>query len=236
MQSVYENFSVIYKKIFETYQMQINSYLLNYNSWKYLFLLTGFAVLTTFAINYLFLTEGLYYQSYGVQLAAKRIAKMIEVSQKWQWLGYVFVPIVVFIRVCFTATCLYIGCFIAELRINFGKLFKVAILADFVFVLAGITKLVVIVFFKNIGTITDLKFQPLSLLELFDRKSVDTLFFYPLSLISVFELFYWLVLAGLLSSVINQTFGKSLKTVASSYGIGLLLWVLFVMFLTVNLT
>ena len=214
----------------------MNEYLLKYNGWKYFFLLSVFAILITFAINFLFVSDVLYYQSYGEQLAAGRIAKMIEATQKWQWLGYIFVPIVVFIRVCFTATCLYIGCFIAELRINFGKLFKVALLADFVFVLAGITKLVIMIFFKDISTISDLQFQPLSLLELFDRKAVDTLLIYPFSLISIFELLYWLALAWLLSGVIEKPFGNSLKTVASSYGIGLLLWVLFVMFLTVNLT
>lgn len=70
-----------------------------------------------------------------------------------------------------------------------------------------------------------MQFQPLSLLELFDRKSVDPLFIYPFSLISVFEMLYWLALAWLLSGVIEKPIGNSLKTVVSSYGIGLLLWV-----------
>lgn len=213
----------------------MNDYLLKYNGWKYFLLLAVFYVLISFAINYLFLTDGLYYQSLGEQLATERIAKMIEVSQKWQWLGYIFLPIIILIRVCFTAICIYIGCFLANIKVRFNELFKIALLADFVFVLAGIIKLVILIFFKDISTINDLQFQPLSLLELFDRISVDTLFIYPLSLISVFELLYWWVLAVLLSTIINKSFGASLKAVASSYGIGLLFWVLFVMFLTVNL-
>jgi len=213
----------------------MNDYLLKYNGWKYFLLLAVFYVLISFAINYLFLTDGLYYQSFGEQLATERIAKMVEVSQKWQWLGYVLLPIIISVRVCFTTICIYTGCFLVNIRVEFRKLFKVALLADFVFVLAGILKLVILIFFKDISTITDLQFQPLSLMELFDRTSIDSLFIYPFTLISVFELLYWLVLAGLLSSVINKPFGNSLKTVASSYGIGLLLWVLFIMFLTVNL-
>lgn len=212
----------------------MNENWLKFNGGKYFLLLTGFYILTTFAINYLFLTDGLYSQTFGGQLATDRIAKMIELTQKWQWLGYVFLPIIILTRVCFTAICFYIGCFLANIKVGFIQLFKVALLSDYVFVLAGVTKLVILIFYKDISTIADLQFQPLSLLELFDRKTVDTLFIYPFSLISVFELLYWIALAGLLSSVINQTFGKSLKTVASSYGIGLMLWVLFVMFLTVN--
>lgn len=215
--------------------MQINGYFFKYNCWKYFLLLIGFTIFVAFSINYLFLSDGLYYQSFGERLASDRIAKMIESTQNWQWVGYVFLPIVVLIRVCFTAICIYIGCFLANIKVGFIPLFKVALLSDFVFVLAGVIKLVVLIFFKDVSTISDLQFQPLSLMELFDRESVDTMFIYPFSLVSVFELLYWLVLAGLLSEVINQPFGKSLKTVASSYGIGLMFWVLFVLFLAVNL-
>jgi len=140
------------------------------------------------------------------------------------------------LRVSFTAICIYIGCFLANIKVEFGKLFKVALLADFVFVLAGIVKLVILIFFRNVSTFNDLQFQPLSLLELLDSTSIDTFLIYPFTLISVFELLYWLALAWLLSGVIEKPFGRSLRKVASSYGTGLLLWVLFVMFLTVNLT
>lgn len=214
----------------------IERYVFNYNGWKLYLLLIGFTVLLTFSINNLFLSEGLFYQSFGEQMAVERIAKMIEMSRKWQWIGYLFIPIVVMIRVSFSAICLYIGSFLASSQVRFKELFKVALLADFVFVLAGITKLVILIFFKDVSRLDDLQFQPLSFLELFQRDSVDKLFIYPFSLISVFELLYWLVLAWLLAGVLEKPFGNSLKRVASSYGTGLLLWVLFVMFLTVNLT
>lgn len=193
-------------------------------------------VLITFAIKYIFVSDNIYYLSFGDKIATDRITKIIEHSQKWQWLGYVFIPILVLIRVGFTATCLYSGYFIANLKVRFRDVFKVALLADFVFVLAGLVKLVILIFFKEVNTLDDLQFQPLSLMELFNRESVDQLFFYPLSLISVFEALYWMALAWLLTEVVEKPFGSALKTVASSYGTGLLLWVLFVMFLTVNLS
>lgn len=187
-------------------------------------------------IHYLFLSEGIYYQSFGEKLAIDRIAKIIEQSEKWQWLGYGFISIVILIRVSFTAICLYTALFVTDLKVRFRDLFKVALLADFVFVAAGIAKLMILIFFKEVNTLDDLQFQPLSLMQLFDKDSVDALLVYPLSLVSVFELLYWLALAWLLTEVIEKPLGSSLKTVASSYGTGLLLWVLFVMFLTVNLT
>ncbi|MDP2887892.1 MAG: hypothetical protein Q8P34_02865 [Bacteroidota bacterium] len=144
--------------------------------------------------------------------------------------------VVILIRVSFTTLCIYIGCFIGNFKVRYRDLFKVALLADFVFVLAGLTKLGILFFFKQVNTLEDLQFQPLSLFELFDKGAVDNFLIYPYSLISVFELLYWLALARLLSGVVNKPFDSSLKMVASSYGIGLLLWVLFVMFLTVNLS
>ncbi len=216
--------------------MNHNNFVFKYGNWKIYIILSIFGLIIGFSINYLFLSEGLYYQSFGEQLAVDRIAKIIEISQKWHWIGYLFIPIIVLIRVSFTSICLYIGCFLANSQAHFRELLKVALLADFVFVLAGIVKFVILIFFRDISKLEDLQFQPLSFLELFPRNSVDKLFVYPFSLLSVFELLYWLVLAWLLSVVLEKPFGNSLKRVASSYGTGLLLWVLFVMFLTVNLT
>jgi len=204
---------------------------------KILFLFNTFInIVLAFSTNYLFLSETVYYQTFGEQIALHRIVTMYDQLQKWQWLGYVFIPIGILIRVGFTATCLYTGLFLVNLKVRFRDLFKVALLADFVFVLAGLVKLVILIFFKEVNALTDLQFQPLSLMQLFDKGSVDAMLVYPLSLISVFELLYWLALAWLLTGVVEKPLDGALKTVASSYGTGLLLWVLFVMFLTVNLS
>lgn len=124
-----------------------------------------------------------------------------------------------------------------------GTLYRIALLADFVYILAGLGKLVILIFFKEVNTLQDLQFQPLSLMELFDIQNVDPIFVYSLSLINVFELAYFLVLAFLLVEVLNENdeerpakFGQSLKLVTFSYGSGLLLWVLVVMFITLTLS
>ena len=103
----------------------MNENLLKHNGWKLYMALSALSVLLAFAINFLFLTDGLYYQSFGEQLAIKRIDKILEFSQKWQWLGYVFIPVIVLFRISYTSVFLYIGVFFSELEIEFGKLFKV---------------------------------------------------------------------------------------------------------------
>ncbi|MDP3434844.1 MAG: hypothetical protein Q8T04_18040 [Bacteroidota bacterium] len=211
-------------------------YFIRWNGWKIFLLLTGITVLTTFTINDFFLTEGLYYQSFGEKLAADRIAKVIELTMKWQWIGYITTSVVIMIRICFAALCIYIGCFLGNFNIKYNDLFKIALVSDFVFVIAALTKLGILFLFKQVSVLDDLQFQPLSLLELFGKGTVDSFLIYPYSLISVFELLYWFVLAWLLSHVINRSFFNALKMVALSYGLGLFLWVLFVVFISLNLT
>lgn len=213
------------------------------NNWLIYFWLSIIGIFLLYAFNVFFINENVYYQSYGHQISASRVEEMFQFSKKWQWISYFVLPIFVLLRVYFTSTILYIGIFFTELKAEFGKLFKIALLADFVYVLSGLAKLVILIFFKEVNTLEDLQFQPLSVMELLNAKSIDPLFVYPLSLINVFELGYFLVLACLLVSVINEAneersvnYGKSLKLVTASYGSGLFLWVVFVMFITLNLS
>jgi hypothetical protein len=207
----------------------------NFKEWKYYILDVFITGLLVFSVNYLFVSEDLYYLSFGEQIANERLEEMFESSERWQWLGYTLISIIILIRVSFTGICLYIGCFLTNVKASFNVLFKIALLADFTFVAASLAKLVILIFFKEVNTLNDLQFQPFSLMGLFDENSVDRLFLYPMSVLNAFELLYWLALAWLLAGIVEQPIGKAFKMVASSYGTGLLLWVLFVMFITVNL-
>jgi len=213
----------------------LNNEFLKYKGWALFAVISGIYLLIAFALNYLFVTDSLYYQSFGQQLTIEQINKLLIFFKKWRWFSYILLPFGILPRIIYTTVILYISVFLSNIKIGLRKLFKVALLADFVYVLAALIKLIILIFFKEVNTLTDLQFQPLSLIELLNKNAIDPLFVYPLSLLNAFELLYWLALAWLLTGIVNQSFGKSLKMVASSYGAGLLLWVLFVMFLTVNL-
>lgn len=214
-----------------------------YNKFGIFVTLIALYFLLHLAFTYLFNSLDIYIQTFQDQLSITRIEELFKLSSKQQWFNYVLLPIIVFSRIFYTSTSLYIGAFFTELKINFGKLFKVALITDFVYVIDGFTKLVFLIFFKQVNTLEDLQFQPLSVMELLNDKNVDPLFVYPLNLLNVFEVGYFLILAWLLVDVINKTnekhtlkYWQSLKLVTVSYGSGLLLWVLVVMFITLNIT
>jgi len=205
--------------------------------------LSVLGILLTFAIQYLFFTDVLFQQTYGGQLAFDLVSDMLALSLKWQWVGYAIIPLVILLRVFYTTVFLYIGLFFADISTGFGKIFKIALWADFAFVLSGVAKLVILIFFKEVSTLHDLQFQPLSVMELMNQASVDPIFIYPLSLLNLFELGYFIALAWMIKELLKEEqpemyfgMGKSLQLVGVSYGSGLLLWVIIVMFITLNLS
>lgn len=221
----------------------MNEYLIQSNGWKTYIILSVLSILITYAINSIFLTTDLYYQLFGERLAFERIDDMLNIHKRWQGVSYIILPFFVLLRAFYTSIFLYTGIFFTELKIEFCKIIKVALLSDFIYILAGLVKLIILIFFKQVNTLDDLQFQPFSIMELLNKNTVDPLFVYPLSLINIFELGYFLILAWLLVGVINEAngerpvkFGKSLQLVTTSYGSGLLLWVVLVMFITLNLS
>jgi len=214
-------------------------HLLSIKSWKIFLILIVFFLLFTYADS-LFLTDNLYYKSLGDQLALERIAEMLEKSKKLNWLMYIFLPVLVLLRVFYTSVFLFIGIFFTEQKIEYGKIFKVALLADFVFVLSALVRLVMFIFFVEVSSLEDFGLQPFSVLGLIDQNSVEPMFLYPLTRANLFQFIYFFVLAALLKGSIYEpntkkiSYWKSLKLVIISYGSGLLLWILFIMFFTLN--
>lgn len=80
-------------------------------------------------------------------------------------------------------------------------------------------------------------FYPLSALNIVGYEGLQPWFIYPFQILNLFELAYWLILAYLIGEEINDTEStKGLQIVASSYGISLLIWVIGVMFFTLNIS
>lgn len=195
------------------------------------------------SFDYLFINEQLYFNTFSEQLSSGKIESIFSMGKKYGWVSFLLIPLFLLIRIFFTSTFLYIGTYFSEIKIDFSKLFKVALIADFIYILSGVVKLLVLVLFKNVSTLQDLQYTPLSIMSLFDVNAVDPVFAYSLSLLNVFELFYFLTLAALLVIAIKESkqlqpikYGKSLQLVTSSYGSGLLIWVLLVMFVSLNMS
>lgn len=190
-----------------------------------------------FLNNHLLISDNLFYNTFAEQLTAEKIDGLIEQTQKWAWLGYVFIPVMYLLKFSIIALVLLTGFFFIDQKVSFSILFRAVMLAEIPFLLIPLIKLFWFLFIQTQYTFNDLQyFYPLSALQLFDVKSLPTWQIYPLQLLNVFELVYWVLMAYWLKRLLNITLTKGMEIVIGSYGTSLLLWVVFVTFLSLNAT
>lgn len=183
-------------------------------------------------------------ENLSTRFSIKQIEGYLSNLEKWEWLTFAIVPLFILIKTTLVSSALYIGTFfLSKSKVTFKQLFNAVVKAEFVFLGVGILKIVWFYFFQTNYTLEDLQyFYPLSALNIVGYKDLDAWFIYPLQVLNLFELVYWLVLAYLIGKIATPIRNKEnkypidfgLKIVASSYGSALLLWVVVVMFFTLN--
>lgn len=213
----------------------------NLNIWEISFykVFASFCLLSfllLFASSFILLSEDIYYNTFNEQLSFERINELINLNKKWSWVIYAITPIFYLFKFFIVSICLLIGAFLLRVDVSQKSLIKIVLISEFVFIIPSIIKLLWFSLVQTDYTLINLQyFSPISAFSLFELTDVQPWLFYPLQLLNVFELLYWCVLAYQLKNILNRDFVGSLGFVASTYGVGLLLWVIFVMFLTVSL-
>lgn len=141
---------------------------------------------------------------------------------------YLSVPIFLAWKWTWTTLTIWIGCFMFGYRLHFNQLWKMVMLAEIVFFLPEIVKVLWFTLFYTDPDYNDyMAFYPFSLINLLDYTQIDPKWHYPLKSINVFEILYWPVL------VIGIYFlsGKKLKISAyiilSTYVLFFFVWLLF---------
>jgi len=207
---------------------------------RYLFLIIVIiGILITLLIKYYLSIDKLFYNFYSEKLVRDQIEKIQEFKKKWAWVGYAVIPLMVLLRSSLVALCLSIGVFFYDIerKIAFKKYMRIALMGEFVLVLVGLFKFGYFYFIKTDFTLQDLQqYYPLSYINFLDRTNLQPWLIYPLQTLNLFELVYILVLVFGVNKLLQNTFTKSLEMVAVSYGTGLLIFMGFVMFLTLNMT
>ncbi len=192
------------------------------------------AEITRYALN----TNGLLYNSLADQLTVEQLNKAFSNLRKWQLIGYILIPILIFLKTHAIALTLSMGTYFFNTKVPYKKLWNIVLKAEFIFLLVGVLKLVRFYFFKTDFTLEELQiFYPLSMLSIIGSEMVEPWYVYPLQVLNAFEVIYWVVLALLLDHALNNKKGNmGIKIVASSYGPALLIWVVAVMFFTLNMS
>lgn len=205
------------------------------NLLKFLFLSIASIIVSEIVIKILNIKK-LYFNSLAEQFTTKQIEQYFEFQDKWQLLTYIFVPIVLLIKTLLISSVIYIGSFfLNKIPLTFKQIWNIVLTAEFIFLLIGIIKIIWFYFFQTNYNLEDIQyFYPFSALNIVGYQELEPWLIYPFQVLNLFELGYWLILAYYIGKAAETTMDNGLKIVASSYGSSLLLWVVLVMFFTLN--
>ncbi|WP_452600663.1 hypothetical protein [Pontimicrobium sp. MEBiC06410] len=198
-------------------------------------------VVFTIAIGYgsktLLDTDTLLLNSLAEQLTQEQLEQTLNQQSKWLWVGYAIIPILLLLKISLIAAIIDAGCFFFDKTIKYKTVFNMVVKAEFVFLLVIVFKTVWFYVFQQDYGLNDLQnFYPLSALNITGYNGLETWFIYPFQVLNLFEIAYWFILAYLLGKKLHIKTEKSLNIIASSYGVSLVIWVVGVMFLTLNMS
>lgn len=188
------------------------------------------------AIKYILNFEELIYISLAESLSSNQINEILNLQDKWKWVGYIFIPIYIFLKTTIITSVVYIGTFFfSKTETTFKSIWNCVIKAEFIFLLVPILKIIWFYFFQTNYTLEDIQnFYPLSVLNITGYKSLETWLMYPLQTLNLFEIAYVIFLSYQLAHLTKTTIDNGLKIITYSYIPALLLWVTVVMFFTLN--
>lgn len=199
--------------------------------------LSFISILLALFSNYILNFNVLLVNSLAEQISYEQINELLDFQEKWEWIGFIITPLLLILKISIIAAILDLGCFFFGKEIKYKKLFNIVVKAEFVFLLVIVFKTAWFYFFQTDYNLEDLQyFYPLSALNIVGYDGLQPWFIYPFQVLNLFELAYWFILAYLLGKELNESRDKGFLIVASSYGVSLLIWVVGVMFFTLNMS
>ncbi|HMT78542.1 MAG TPA: hypothetical protein PKA44_12570, partial [Saprospiraceae bacterium] len=111
--------------------------------WK---LFSGVVLLNLFILflsQTVLIDEIVFFNTYSEQLTYDKAMEVFSKMKSIAWVVYIITPVLMLIKFSAISVLLYIGVFFYDLhkQITLGKIFKVVIISELVFIVASITKL-----------------------------------------------------------------------------------------------
>ncbi len=207
------------------------------SNWQWFILICLIYVYSSYLSQTLVVSDSLFYNSYGEQMAYDRIEQMLDLQAKWSWVSYLFIPLVIGIKLLLVSLCLLGGSIWENLRLSFRKVWSMVLRAELVFAVGAVCIVLYLAFFVELNSLEDLQgFHNFSLMALLANEEDPTAWYlYPLQVVNLFEILYWIILVKGIQAISKKGVSESIGLVGRSYGLGLLIWVFLVIFLKLNL-
>jgi hypothetical protein len=198
------------------------------------------SVIFTYEFNNFIQTDSLIVQNLSEKYTQEIITSFLDSRHQWAWASYIFIPIFLYITTSLIALIILLVIelyYLNETRpkVKFKDTWRIVLMAQWSAIVAVFVKVFWFGFYHTQYSLEELQsFSPLSLINLFDRKTVDVWLTYPIQLVNLFELAYWVLLVIGIKHLLKRTWLKSIEMVFLSYGLALIVWVVVIMFISLN--
>ena len=211
--------------------------IMSVKGWKLFLGIVSLNLLVIFLSQNILINDIVFFNTYSEQLTYDRSMELFQLMKSYSWVSYILVTVFLLLKFTAIAVLLYIGVYFNDIHreLPLGRIFKMVIISESIFVTASIFKLLWFAFFAGNYTLDDISFfYPLSLINLFNRSEVATYWVYPLQTVNLFQLMYVLALAFGLSKVgsVKKTLAE--KVVLSTYVPAIAVWISLIMFFTID--
>lgn len=172
-----------------------------------------------------------YYRVWQSKYSLERIDNLIIQNNNLSIFSYFIWPCILYIKWFLITIVIFIGTMLFENKISFKNCFKIILYAEIIPILSSITKTLYFYIYPPNKLEILQNFNPLGLISLLNHDIIPKYLLYPIQQLNLFEVSYWLLLAYGIKSLGNVDFKKALKITSLSYGVGLLIWCIFIVFL-----
>tara|TARA_R110002111_G_scaffold1335_5_gene9147 strand:+ start:532 stop:1062 length:531 start_codon:yes stop_codon:yes gene_type:complete len=153
----------------------------------YFFCLSLFVLFLVFISNNILNIDGLLINSLGDQVSNVQLYEVLELNKKWEWIGFMFIPVMLFLKIIVIAFIIDSGCFFFDKDIKYRKIFNIVVKAEFIFLLVIVFKTLWFYVFQQDYTLEDLQyFYPLSAINITGYQGLQPWFVYPLQVLNLF--------------------------------------------------
>lgn len=192
-----------------------------------------FLVVFYFWIDYAILRDLVFYEFYSDKFSESRIYELLDFRKEWLWITYPIKLLIQLIVIQIPAMLLYLGLYLGKYEIRYKQVFEIVLISEFVFFIPLLIKIIWFSYHPVSMEAVRL-FSPLSLFSLFNADSLQEWLFYPLKVLNIFEVIYWILLAFLLAKYLKSSLDSMLKIVLGYYVSFLFCWVVFIMFISLG--
>lgn len=214
----------------ETYLKRI----LNINNLGYFLIICLLSIGVNEYINYFHYSKDLVYRTYAEAISYDRIEQIFKKKERLEWVVFVLTPIFLIVKVFYFACALTVSSTLIINKLDFRANFNILLKSEITFCAMLLARVISINFFINVNSLDDLNYTPFSLLNYLNKQNIPKYYHYGLQLINIWEVLYSFLTIQLIRTYYEVSTAKASQIFLSGYLGSLLLWVIAILFLTIQ--